>query len=348
MLGNASYCPILHARVAEAKALTQLSGPAKDRLFPIIVWRPWPNARVLERTGQKIATALGGRSFAVDLDPTKRGSGTPAGAEFDRLFDPADGYRSYFEFLQELPNAVPVLRSSPISLDDQLVHIEALDRGVVVRIAFNAAADMVEAARTLIQETVDVVVLIDAGWATDLLVREAWASAMIQTITDVRPDIELVVAGSSFPSAFTNIRGRGQIPVLERRLHTDLVRRHNAAHITYGDWGSTRPPAVEATIMRNTPRLDLPLQNEWICYRRSDDEGYQELARDLMADPVWPAQLTIWGTFMISATAEGLPGSIRSPGTAAAARINIHLHRQAFVGADVVPGDAEEPYVDVA
>jgi hypothetical protein len=347
MLENASYCPILHARVAEAKALTQLSGAAKDRLFPIVVWRPWPNARGLEKTSEKITAALGGRRFAVDLDPTKRGAGTPAGAEFDRLFDPAGGYQNYYELVGGLPNAVPVLRPSPINLDEQLAHIEALDSGVVVRLEFNAAAEMIEAARRLVQETPDVVVLIDAGWSTELLVREAWASRMIQTITDVRPDIELIVAGSSFPDAFGNIRGRGRIPVQERRLHTELIRRHNAAHITYGDWGSTRPPAVEATIMRNTPRLDLPFQTEWICYRRSDDEDYPELARELMADPMWPAQLTIWGTFMISATADSLPGSIRSPGTAAAARINIHLHRQAFVGAEVVPGDAEEPYVDV-
>jgi hypothetical protein len=99
--------------------------------------------------------------------------------------------------------------------------------------------------------------------------------------------------------------------------------------------------------MRRTPRIDLPFQGEWLCYRQASDEDYPDLARAMMSDQLWPADLIIWGTFMITCTADGLPGSIRSPATAAAARINIHLHRQAFVGADVVPGDPEEPYVDV-
>ena len=99
--------------------------------------------------------------------------------------------------------------------------------------------------------------------------------------------------------------------------------------------------------MRNTPRIDLPLQTEWLVYRQGSDEGYPELAQQMIRDPLWPRDLTIWGTHMILSTASALPGSIRSPNTAAAARINIHLHRQAYVGAEVVPSDPEEPYVDV-
>jgi hypothetical protein len=348
MLGNTAYCPILYARVAEVKALSQLSSPAKDRLFPIVVWRPWPNARALARTGEKIIQAMGERRFAVDLDRSRQGvPGTPAASEFDHLFDPQDGYARYYEFVGALPNAVPVLRSNPIDLPGQLARIEALDRGVVVRIPFGAAADMVEAARTLVHDTQDVVVVIDAGWSNDLLGRELWASQMVQQMTDIRPEIELIVAGSSFPDTFSRIHGRGDIPVRERQLYASLSRRHNAANLVYGDWGSTRPPAVDAGPMRNVPRIDLPFQSEWICYRQTADEGYPELAQAMMADRSWPAGLTIWGTFMIASTAEGLPGSIRSPGTAAAVRINIHLYTQAFAGAANAPGDIEEPYVDV-
>ena len=291
---------------------------------------------------------MGGRRFAIDLDRTKfKSTETAAGKAFDTLFDPDNGYASYYRLVGDLPSAVPVLRSSSDNFQDQIAHIETLDRGVVVRLEYGSAANNIEAARTLIRETPDVVILVDAGWSSDLLGRELWASEVVQSMTDVRPEIELIVSGSSFPNTFANIKGRGRIPVKERRLHTQLTRRHNAANLLYGDWGSTRPPAVDAAPMRNVPRIDLPFQAEWLCYRQSNEEGYPELARQMMDDPSWPAELAIWGTYMITCTADGLPGSIRSPGTAAAARINIHLHRQAFVGAEAVPGDPEEPYVDV-
>lgn len=349
MLEHANYCPILHARLAETKALIELPGVTKDRLFPVIVWRPWPNARLLERTAEKLVEAMGERRFAVDLDRTRVTSGadTPAAEEFRVLFDDADGHARYYEFVRAIPNAVPVLRTASLQLARQLAHIETLDRGVVIRVEWGAAAETVQAACTLVQDTPDVVVLVDAGWSRDLLVREAWASSVIQAVTQVRPEVELVVSGSSFPDAFTGIRGRATIPLIERRLHTELVRRHNAANLFYGDWGSTRPPTVDAGIMRNIPRIDLPLQNEWLCYRQDGDQDYQRLAQEVIADRMWPAELAIWGTHMIVATASALPGSIRSPNTAAAVRVNIHLHRQAYVGADVVPGDPEEPYVDV-
>ncbi len=348
MLENVRYCPILHARVAEVKALLQLSSETKDRLFPTIVWRPWPNARALGRTADKVSIAFPQRSFALDLDQTKRGaSATPAGREFDRLFDPEDGYANYYDFLEAVAGAVPVLRPPPIQLARQLERIERLDRGVVVRIEFGAASEMIDAARALSENSPDVAVFVDAGWSRDLLGRELWASSIIQSITEVRPEIEIVVSGSSFPDTFSGVRGRGRIPVVERTLHTNLVRRHNAATLIYGDWGSTRPPVATAGPMRNIPRIDLPFQAEWVCWRQEADEGYPELAQRLVNDADWPAELAIWGTYLISCTAERLPGGIRSPGTAAAARINIHLHRQAYVGEAQIPGDPEEIYVDV-
>lgn len=348
MLDNVRYCPILYTRVAETKALFQLSSDTKDRMFPLLVWRPWPNAGQLALTAERVGDALQGRRFGLDLDATKfRASEKGAGQQFDQLFDPTDGHANYYAFIREVPGAVPVLRPNNIQLDRQLAHVDALDRGVVIRVEHGAAAELLAAAATASAAYPDVAVVVDAGWSRDLLGRELWASSVIKAMTDVRPGIELVVSGSSFPDTFAHIKGRGTVPVIERRLHTNLVRRHNAATLIYGDWGSTRPPAMEDTVMRNTPRIDLPFQAEWLCYRRENGEDYQDLARLMMRDPAWPAELTIWGTYTISCTAQGMSGAIRSPGTAAAARVNVHLHRQAYVGAPEVPGDPEEPYVDI-
>ena len=99
--------------------------------------------------------------------------------------------------------------------------------------------------------------------------------------------------------------------------------------------------------MRNIPRIDLPALTSWLCFRKDGQEGYPEIAVRMMADPTWPAELKIWGTYTVECTAEGIPGAIRSPGTAAAARINIHMHRQAHSDAVEEVNDGDEPFVDV-
>lgn len=351
MLQNVDYCPILHARVAEIKALFHLPAQTKDRLLPLIVARPWPNAKSLFRTWEKIQEAMGDRRFAVDLDQTKFGSGgaEPASSDFDALFRPDEGFENYYGELVDLPRAVPVIRLLDGGLhqfEQQLEHIEALDRGAVLRLHVGRVPQPITIAEQVLGSLEDVAIIIDAGWSRDVLLQEAWASAIIAKITELRPEVEIVVAGSSFPDSFTNVGPRGTLAVHERSLHANLVRQHNAAQIVYGDWGSTRPPVSESVPMRNTPRIDLPTARTWICFRKDGAETYPDIARRLMLDPEWPSQMNIWGTYTIECTASEVPGAIRSPGTAAAARINLHMHRQAnFEVADEI-SDGDEPFTD--
>jgi hypothetical protein len=354
MLENTPYCPILHARVAEIKALTQLPAATKDRLFPLIIGRPWPNAKHLTRTWEKIGEAIGNRRFALDLDRTKRnsGSGKPAASEFDALFEARNGFENYYEAIAEIEGALPVLRISggtATQLEAQAAHIEELDRGLIVRIEYDAVTNPIQLVGLIVDRFADVSIFIDVGWSRDILSREVWASGIIERVSRDHPEIELVVSGSSFPDSFANIGERGVLPVEERFLYNNLVRRHNAATLIYGDWGSTRPP-FDPVPMRNVPRIDLPTSNQWISFRRDkeleDDEDYSDIAERVISDPEWPVDLNIWGTYTIDWTAKGEPGAIRSPATAAAARINIHLHRQAFFGANDIMSDGDEPFTD--
>ncbi len=354
MLENFSYCPTLHARVAEIKALFQLPAPTKDRLFPLVIARPWPNANQLVRTWEKVFEALGGRRYALDLDRTRRNSGSSklAAAEFDHLFDSTDGFANYYTQVRAIGPALPVLRisgGSAIQFEEQAAHVDALDRGVIVRIEYGVVTDPIGLVDQVLARFQDVAIFVDAGWSNDILSRELWASGIIERVSQMRPEVELVVSGSSFPDSFVNIDERGVNPVSERFLYGNLVRRHNAAILVYGDWGSTRPPS-DPIPMRNIPRIDLPTGNEWISFRRDREqvveEDYSDIARRTVADPAWPHDLNIWGTYTIACTAEDLPGAIRSPAVAAAARINIHLHRQAFFGAPNDVNDGDEPFTD--
>jgi Beta protein len=355
MLAQFSYCPALYARVAELKALTQLPAATKDRLFPLIVCRPWPNAKRLVRTWQKIEEALGNRRFALDLDRTKLNSGgsRSSAAEFDELFSSRDGFKKYYDAVGAIEEAVPVLRitgGEAIQFESQARHIDRLDRGLIVRIEYNFVTNPIALVEQVLERFQDVSFFVDAGWSTDLLGREAWASSIIERITREVPEREVVISGSSFPDSFSNIGDRGIRNVEERFLFNNLARRHNSVSLIYGDWASTRPPSTEKIPMRNVPRIDLPMLNQWISFRRDGDldgdEDYTDIALRVIADSEWPNDLDIWGTYIIEWTANGEPGAIRSPATAAAARINIHLHRQAFFGEREIIVDGDEPFID--
>ncbi|MCB4859526.1 beta family protein [Sphingobium sp. PNB] len=355
MLEQFAYCPTLHARVAEIKALAQLPAATKDRLFPLIIARPWPNAKNLARTWEKIAEAMGNRRFALDLDPIKRNSGgkLATAAEFDELFVSRNGFANYYEKVASIAEAIPVLRingGEAVQFEAQARHVENLDRGLVVRIEYGVVTNPIALVEQVLDRFQDVSFFVDAGWSRDILGREAWASGIVARVARDHPEIELVISGSSFPDSFSDIADRGTNPVGERYLYNNLVRRHNSATLVYGDWGSTRPPSVDQVPMRNIPRIDLPKQSEWVSFRRDkeldDDEDYTDIAQRVVSDVDWPAGLDIWGTYTIEWTASGEPGAIRSPSTAAAARINIHLHRQAFFGANDTMVDGDEPFTD--
>lgn len=350
MLENISYCPVLYTRVSEIKALGQLPAISKTRMFPLLVSRPWANAKYLSSTWEKIAEAFGGAPFALDLDPFRENSdsGRPASGEFNTLFSPQNGFSNYYQALQGIDFAVPVLRMSngeATQLEQQIAHIGRLERGAVIRLPYGAAAPAIRAAELVCSELEDVIVFVDAGWSRDLLGREAWATGIVQALTALPNLPEIVISGSSFPDNFSGISGRGAVNVEERTFFANLSRRYNQIQLTYGDWGSTRPP-YDPTPMKNIPRLDIPLLREWVFFRQVEDETYQNLAERAIRDRTWPRDLQIWGTYMIRTTAEALPGGIRSPASAAAVRINIHLHRQAQYDVPGNPSDSDEPYTD--
>lgn len=353
MLGNSDYCPFLFSRVAEIKALRELPSAAKDRLFPVIACRPWPNANELSRTWEKILEALGSRRFGLDLDAFKYHSDSPkpASTSFDQLFDPTDGFANYFGELIDIEQAVPVLRLEANGLEliaDQLAHSGLLGRGAILRIRRNQVQNPIALIDAVAENLDDnFLVVLDAGWTDDLLSSEVWFSPIIERITEYNPGCEIVVTGSSFPSSFTNIDSRGIIPVEERQIYDALVRRHNAATLIYGDWGSTREPS-DPIPMKNIPRIDLAAERNWISIRspKENPEDYEQIAQRALNDPDYPTNLDIWGTYMIRCTAEGLPVCIKSPATAAAVRINMHLYRQSFFGIGNAAGEVDEEYVD--
>ena len=354
MLQNISYCPTLLSRIAEIKAFGQLPSLTKDRMLPLFVARPWPNAKHAEATWEKIGEALGNRRFGLDIDRFQQfgRSGKPATMTFQSLSDSGGGFLGYYNAVASFQYAIPVLRilgGVALELDLQQYNIDRLDRGVIVRIELGNCQNPFSLADNVLKRFKDLTFIIDTGWSRDILSREVWASKLVEYIARRKPEIEMVVSGSSFPNSFVDFGKRRATRVDERVLFGNLTRAHNPAILVYGDWGSTRPPAAPVP-MKNVPRIDLPTRSEWISFRRdpnlSNEEGYREIAERVIDDPSWPDKLNIWGTYTIDWTAKGEPGAIRGSATAAAARINIHLHRQAFFEGNDLLSDGDEPFTD--
>lgn len=336
MLEGRAYVPLLHARLAEIRALRELPNSSKNLTVPIVKLRPWLNSKTLDRALEVVEEAVGNRLYGLDLDDYKfevaPDPSKPARVEFSALFDPTDAFRNYYDLVESGPNRIPVFRniaSQNPQISDQLDQAEELERGLFVRASPALPGALLTVANLVIERDMDnVVFVLDCGWGRDILAQAAICTGIVQSLVDKSDELEIVVAASSFPNSFVGIGDRGEFLANERRLFQEVRRLVNGGNITYGDWGSTRPPS-DPVPMRNIPRIDLARPSDWVCFRSEDGEEYDDIAQRAMSDAAWDGALGIWGEYMIEATATGADGSIRSPAMAAAVRVNLHLHQQA-------------------
>lgn len=363
MFEVAQYAPLLHTRQSEVRALRELPDSTKDLMLPLFVLRPWPRAKSIDLAFEKMVEATGGRLFGVDLeneypqaDPEKQ-----AQVEFDELRSPNAAFSAYYDRLSEIDGAIPVLQLTGDlgELGEQITRINQIGRGGFARIReddstavpqiLNAIADL---------PAHDFTIFIDAGWARDVLQQGNWALSIAQQFFDQEPERPIVICGSSFPMAFSKMGASAEFEINERLLFTQ-VRNNLNANLIYGDWASTRPPSYDDSIKRTVARLDVAQLSEWPIFRarkvfKENEDGdeeevwetYQEVADRLISSAYWDEVPTIWGRYALECTADDLPTSIKSPQTAAAVRINIHLHVQSHSSTPELLNETDDPYED--
>jgi hypothetical protein len=330
MLEGRTYIPLLHARLAEMRALRELPTSTKNRMLPVIRIRPWLNSKHLDKVFDVIGDAFGERAFALDLDETRNlpEKQSEAYQDFVSLFNSDNGYASYYNLVAAGANRIPVLRrntGATLDLAMQLDRIEEMERGAFIRVQTEQASDYIQVAEACIERQLENIVFVfDCGWRQDVLGQAANCVGLIEGLLSVTEEFEIVVAGSSFPEAFANLGGHFWFPVDER---TNVRRAINRGELFYGDWGSTRRP-TEPVPMTNVPRIDVASRTRWTCWRSEDGETYEDIADRVLADPTWEDS-GLWGAYMISNTSAGLDPAIRAPAMAAAVRVNLHMHMQA-------------------
>lgn len=360
MFEVARYVPVLHARLAEQRAYRELPSGTKDLIFPLFVARPWPNANSLSTMWDRIQDAVAGRRFGLDLDITRRGreNDKPAQREFDALFEIENAFENYYEAIAAIDGAVPVLRSHGnqfLDVDAQLARIQAIGRGGFVRIQRGRQVELQPLYDRLgSNETAEIAVVVDVGWGRDILQAQDWALQIATAVFEAHPEREIVICGGSFPSTFQEVQDVHDFQIFERTLFTEIRQRLNA-NLFYGDWGSTRPPSLDNTIMKSVPRIDLPQTGNWRVFRsekydpddaNSERETYPQVAVRTIEDLDWENVPQLWGSYIVECTAHGLSNSIRNAAVAAAARVNIHLHVQAHFDRPELMGVTDEPYED--
>lgn len=349
MLQGVQYVPLLYSKRAELRALKNLDKATRDRIFPIVAVRPWPNAKQFAAILPPLSEALVGYRHGLDLDRDKRGkvSTEPAATQFEALFDQSNGFKNYYDFVAASDDRVPVLRDADNTfpdLDAQFDQIDGLHRGIIVRLQKGCCEDInvvLECGRLIVD---DVLFAVDVGWSLDVIAQEMWASNIISRITAWDESAEIVCLSSSFPNSFTHIEYKGAFSIDDRELFDRLVRRHNSARLAYGDWGSTRR-SEEQGGGTHYDRIDTAKSGEWVSFRQTDNEiGYKVVANRTIADTSWAALPICWGKHSIECTALDIPGKIRGTEGAISSRINMHITAQANIGAAIPPAD--EPYVD--
>lgn len=346
------YIPLLSIKPAEMSALEELPDPTKDLLFPSFFLRPWLAARQLDSALGRIEQAYPDRPYLIewagyDGEPDNR---RPVHDALDELREAHNGFENWCAFIADRENLVPVLQLADLAeLPRQAERFAALGRGIAVRFpqeTFGFTRPIMRRLREAIGSRDDICVILDfARQDRFLLNRVAEAVGYIQGIRAEMPHAYIAPSATSFPDSFGAINDQ---EIFERSFFIGISLALPDASLIYSDRGSARAEALGGGGGEIPPRIDYAGPNQWSFFRSDGGDrpdAYQAQAQAAMDHPAWDEDLHIWGTQMIERTALGDAAAITSQARAAAARINIHLHRQTFFeDSDVY--DTDEDWTD--
>lgn len=370
-LEEISYVPTLAIRPSEMNGLENLSGLTKSRLCPVFLLAPWPNANNLVQAIERAEKAfpppdriedvgpVPSRHYILDIDrdyPMPSEARRPAQREFFSILDgEKNRFSAWWEFVESHRRIQPCVQLGNQNRENIIWQVEQsirYDRTPCLRVrkedrystnlkdiasAFNDASGG------------NFIVILEGGWTENALSLMAWFSGMVQTtLSEVDGHIPIVLSCTSIPQQFGKFAG------CEKQIFTnrDLLRQTRSQTnrpLIYGDWGSTRPRDKAKNGRRPFDRIDYPLPESWVVSRNAEKRWtFQDAARELISrTDIWEEDLLLWGTHMIRQTCDNPAFGINTPQKNVAARINIHLYRQAHYGGLPVPeSDHDDNYTE--
>ena len=148
---------------------------------------------------------------------------------------------------------------------------------------------------------------------------------------------------------FQYIVNREEMNFGNRDLIRQISANTNRRYIVYGDWGSTRPREPSAHRQRPLDRIDYPTPSGCVIARNGSERWtFRDAAVEIVENSgAWNGNLNVWGENMILQTIMNPDFGINTPQKNVAARVNIHLHLQAFFDEpDFVDRDFDEDWED--
>lgn len=162
----------------------------------------------------------------------------------------------------------------------------------------------------------------------------------------IPPAIPIAISCTSFPKDFTHYDGTMVEGFSNRALIAQVKRTTNHPNIVYGGWGTTRPRSYGHSKQPKN-RIDYPTDGSWVFARdKEENVAFQAAAARITGSEYWSGNFGIWGEQLIEGTAVGQAFAIDTMPKMYAARINIHLHRQAFYGHLPPPEALDEEWSD--
>lgn len=346
------YAPMLPVSNAEMTALEALPSRDKDLMFPYIQLRPWARSKELSSTIERVVKAYGDRPFLADLcPPGVINERRPVHDTLDELRNPDRAYRAWRRFLREHDQMVPVIQiADPENIPTQVAKLGRLERGLGLYLpppTFSRLDVLASLVAEGCPQGEGLTVVLDLGQRSqDLLGAAATTVGLIRTIKRRLPSTYICVSASSFPADFV---GRPDQEIYERQ-HFTQVAALEPDRVIYSDRGSARAEKQMGGGGTPAPRVDLAGSTKWAFFRDNTDgnrlDGYIAQAKKAKASDLWDGDVRVWGNQMIERTAGGDKTAIKSPMTAAAARINIHMHQQLFHGDRSALLDTDEEWTD--
>ncbi|WP_159953343.1 hypothetical protein [Rhizobium sp. 18065] len=339
-ISDLNYVPTLAVRSSEMNGLERLPAASKDRLQPNFLLAPWPNAAELMRAIDRISKAFPARSFFLDIDRDYQITNIDVlgQQQWLELQDPANCYANWVGFIETVPNASPCLQIAGLSrveIVNQIAAFQEMGRTFALRIELQRFPPNLGEAIAAVNEvgSADYAIIVDAGWISDTQPSRLRIANLIATqLSGVDAQIPFVVSYTTIPKGFAEVEGVDFVAFDNREFLAELVQLTNRQRITYGDWGSTRP-REQGIASRPKPRIDLALRSGWLSARnKPEDWDFDDAAEVIMSSQQWQQVngLGVWGEFMIRQTAISPSLGINSPQKNISARVNLHLHIQAF------------------
>lgn len=337
------YVATLGIRPAEMSGLRELPDITKDALTPIALLAPWLAAVPLSRALDKFEECYPRRSYFVDIDPSYQLNDKPNEAKYQwkelSKFPPNIGL--WEGLLEEYPYANPcLLMRGSNSVEDAKVQSKWARKNrrmfcIRISLVDGTASSIPSWVEAFINdsencEADDYVMVLDFGWVPrNFKLAESNVDNIGVFVSSVPENIPIVISFTSFPKEFSEYIDLGSLKFNSRELVARVAEKAGRPLI-YGDWGSTRP-RTKGFAGRPKIRIDYPMADSWLFSRNIDENlTFRDAALRVTSSEHWNGNIGIWGEKLIEGAAEGSEFAINSIQKMSAARINIHLHLQAF------------------